>query len=189
MVADWCPAANGEACMHLDGCIVPRPGQRLAQRVVDRDGRGIDHGPVRHVAEGSRQINLLHLGVGQGQVGQRRHAPLEGHLEPPIASGTRDVGHLTLQIRAQNVRLIGTPGVSAETIMARMNIPRFSLRCHSITLHGLSLRSVPSCPVLLMPLRRASRVGGRFSVMRPSIGSPGILTEKAIFWTRYRERG
>ena len=100
MVAPRSATADREDFVHLEGGITSRPGILLDQRVADRDRRGIDTLPVGHVTERPRQIDLLRPGVGQGPVGQGRHAPCQRRTEPPIAGGPRHVGHLTLQRRA-----------------------------------------------------------------------------------------
>ena len=164
--------------MHLDGRIFPRPGKLLAQRVPHRDGRGIDDVPVLHATERARQIDLLRPGVGQRMLGQRLHEPFQGLVEPPIEGGPRHVGHLKLQIRAQDVRLVGPtrrprrdhhrahehPKVQlalsldhaallAETVDLLLRQYRLEDLPHLVTCHGLPSTPSPHAMMLSMLLR------------------------------------
>jgi hypothetical protein len=100
MVLDWSPTAHREDLMHLDGGIASRSGELLKQRLAHRDGRGIDNVPVRHPAQGTRQVHRLGARIGQGTLGQDRHEPFQGLIEPPIEGGTCYVRHFKFQVRA-----------------------------------------------------------------------------------------
>ena len=101
--------------MDLEGRVVPGPGTLLKQGIADGDGRGIDDVPVLHPAEGPRQIDLLCPCVGEGSVGQGRHARFAWF------------------------------GVPAAITIARTHIPRCSWRWRSMTPHCWHQRSISSC--------------------------------------------
>ena len=144
MVAHRRPPPDGEDLMHRDGGGVPSPRKCLTQEATYRDRRGSDDVPILHATKRTRQTDRLRPSVRQGPLGQGFHALFQGHIAPPIAGGPRHGGHLTLQRRAQHIRLVGSPGVPAELTMARTNIPRFSVRSRAITPHCLQSRSI-SC--------------------------------------------
>jgi hypothetical protein len=168
--------------MYRDGGVVPRPRKCLTPGVTHRDRRGIDAVPILHATKRTRQINLLCPGVGQGPLGQGFHALLQANVEPPVAGGPRHVWHLTLQVRAQDIRLVGSPRcprrdhqrphehpevqlalslndakLLAEPVDLLPGPHRLEDLSHLVTRHGLVLRSVLACRLRLMSCWRASR--------------------------------
>ena len=107
VVAHWCPAPDGEDFMDLDRRVVASSGKVVEQGIADRHRRGINDVPILYPAQGAWQVDLLGPGVRQGALRQGRHTLLEGHIEPPIERGARDPWHFTLQVGAQDIRLIG----------------------------------------------------------------------------------
>lgn len=107
MVPHWGTAADGEDCMDVDRRVIASPRNVLDQRIADRHRRGIHDVPVLHPAEGSWPIDLLRPCIRQGTLRQRRHTLFEGRVEPPRERRARDPWHLTLQVGAQDVCLIG----------------------------------------------------------------------------------
>src|SRR5882724_2807025 len=182
MVAHRRSTTDREHFMHLERRVVPRPGKLLAQGVTYRNRRRIDDIPVGHATQRARQIHLLRPGVGQRTVGKHLHALFQGLIEPPIEGGTRHMGHLTLQIGAQDVRLISPtrrPGrdhhrphehpqvqfalslhhaeLLAEAVDLLLWQDRLEDLPHLITGHGLALHAIPSFRMRSLLLRRASR--------------------------------
>jgi hypothetical protein len=179
MVRDRGPTAHRADWMPLDGGIASRAGARLKPRVAPRDGRGLDHVPVRHPAQGTRPIPWLGAHIGQGPRGQGRHAPIQELIEPPLEGGACPVRHLTFHVRAQDIRLIRAargPGRKHHGAYEHPPVPlarslddtellaepgdlllgprRLEHLPHLITGHGLPRRSGPSSPLLPMPRRR-----------------------------------
>jgi len=201
MVAHRRPAPDGEDLMHLDGGVVPSPRKCLTQGVTPRDRRGIDDVPILHATKRTSPIDRLRLSVRQGPLGQGFHELFQGHVAPPLEGGSRHVGHLTLQIRAQDIRLVGSPRCPrrdhhgphahpevqlalsrndakrcAEPVKLLLGQHRLEDLPYLITCHGLALRSVSSYPVMQIPLQKASKACGGFSVKRPSIAVPRGLS-------------
>jgi len=107
MVAYRGSTADREDCMDLERCILPSPRKLLPQGITNLDRGGIDAVPVLHATERPRQIDLLCPSIGQGVVSQDCHEPFEGLVEPPIESRAGHFGHLKLEIRPQDVCLVG----------------------------------------------------------------------------------
>jgi hypothetical protein len=93
--------------MHLDRGVRPCPGQLLAHGVTDGDCGGIAHIPVLDHPEDTRQIDPRRPGIAQSLVGQGRHEPFEGLIEPAVEGRARHRGHLKFQIRPQDIGLVG----------------------------------------------------------------------------------
>ena len=115
------PAPNGEDIMPFDGGVISSPRKSLTQGVTHRDRRGIDEARILHATKRTRQVDLLSPRICQGPLGQGFHELFQGHIESLVESGPRRACHLTLQVRTQDLHMIGVPGVPAAITMARMN--------------------------------------------------------------------
>src|SRR5882724_5121190 len=209
MVAHRRSTADREDFMHLNRRVGSGPGKVSEQGISNRHRRGIDDVPVLHSTQRSRQIDLLRLSIRQGALRQRRHTLLEGRVEPPIERRTRDLWHRKLQVGAQDVCLIGAawrprrndhrphqhpevqfalpldhPALLAQAVYLLLRQHRLEDLAHLVTCHGLSPRYGPSCPVLPMLLRRASRAcaGSRVKQRSTAItGDPGLSRHVCVF--------
>jgi hypothetical protein len=138
------PTPDGEDIMPFDGGAISSPRKSLTQGVTHRDRRGIDEARILHATKRTRQVDLLSPSVRQGPLGQGFHELFQGHIESLVERGPRSACHLTLQVRTQDLHMVGAPGVPAAITTARKNIPRCSLRRRSMTPNCLQSRSI-SC--------------------------------------------
>jgi hypothetical protein len=145
VVAHWCPAADGENFMDLDGCVLPAPRELLTQGAAHGDRGGIDDIPILDLTQDAPRINLLRAGIGQGALGQGGHELFKGFIEPAIEGRAGDPWSRTFKIRPQDIRLVGSPGGAAAMTIARTKVPRSSLRCRSITPNRMHKPSMASC--------------------------------------------
>jgi hypothetical protein len=145
--------------------------------------------------------------------GQRLHASCQGLVEPPIAGGPCHVRHLKLQIRAQDVRLIGAPRRPsrdhhnphehpevelafsldhAEWLAERLHLllrqDRLEHFPYLVTGHGRSLRAVSSYRRLLVSVQQARRACSSLRVKPPSSTISGDLGLSGHLWDAVQQR-